>query len=64
MMMLCFSVPWNWSKKECEERDVALLGTYGLLSGEECNAMGGIPNAACPSDHLPLLAKFLFLPSR
>ncbi|XP_076464289.1 protein angel homolog 2-like isoform X2 [Babylonia areolata] len=44
-----------------EEGHLKLLGRYGLMSGEELDALGGIPNALVPSDHLCLITKFLLL---
>lgn len=38
---------------------LVLLATYGLLSENEVRDLGGLPNAAQPSDHLPLVAKFM-----
>ena len=37
-----------------------LLGRLGLLAGEEVDSLGGLPNLATPSDHLPLASSFLW----
>lgn len=44
--------------KHVSEMDLKLLGKYSLVSDNEIRSLGGLPNAVCPSDHLPLLAKF------
>lgn len=41
------------------EGKLKLLGRYGLLSTEELHDMGSLPNAFNPSDHLPIMVKFL-----
>lgn len=46
-----------------EEGKLSLLATYSLLSDRELRDMGGLPNISLPSDHLPLIAKFVFLDS-
>ncbi len=37
-----------------------LLSRLGLLAGKELDALEGLPSLASPSDHLPLVARFLW----
>ena len=41
------------------EGNLKLLNRLLLYTEEQCTAMGNLPNAKCPSDHLSLVAKFL-----
>ncbi|GAB6021838.1 Protein angel 2 [Chamberlinius hualienensis] len=45
--------------RDLREKSLMLLGTYRLLIPNELQSVGSLPNAAMPSDHLPLAAKFL-----
>ncbi|KAI9550997.1 hypothetical protein GHT06_000238 [Daphnia sinensis] len=46
--------------RESSRCNLHLLSRLGLLTGEELDALGGIPSLASPSDHLPLAARFLW----
>jgi len=46
------------SKDGRAEGNLKLVGRLALLTGPEISALGGLPSAICPSDHLPLLAEF------
>lgn len=46
------------SKDGRAEGKLKLVGRLSLLTGPEISALGGLPSAICPSDHLPLLAEF------
>ncbi|XP_071441885.1 protein angel homolog 2 isoform X2 [Hetaerina americana] len=41
------------------EGNLKLISRHGLLCKEECFAYGPIPNLGSPSDHFPLLCKFV-----
>jgi len=43
---------------QVKEGALRLLGRFGLFSEEEVVLAGGLPNAAMPSDHLPLVTHF------
>lgn len=46
--------------RETGRSNLHLLSRLGLLTGEELDALGGLPSLASPSDHLPLAARFLW----
>ncbi|XP_057372122.1 protein angel homolog 2-like isoform X2 [Daphnia carinata] len=46
--------------RESLRPNLQLLSRLGLLTGEELDALGGIPSLASPSDHLPLAARFIW----
>lgn len=46
--------------KDVQEGNLTLLGRYGLLTDSELGRMGSLPNRYFGSDHLALIAKFLF----
>ncbi|XP_076442040.1 protein angel homolog 1-like isoform X2 [Babylonia areolata] len=45
--------------RSIRDGQLKLLARYGLMSEQELDAMGGIPNQILPSDHLCLITKFL-----
>jgi len=47
-----------YSQSDCENPSLNLLSRLGLLSGAEVESLGGLPNLATPSDHLPLVSTF------
>jgi len=47
-----------YSRSEEGEPSLELVSRLGLLAGSEAEEMGGLPNLATPSDHLPLVATF------
>ena len=53
----CFSFPFH-SQSDSENPSLNLLSRLGLLSGAEVESLGGLPNLATPSDHLPLVSTF------
>ena len=46
-------------KLGAREGSLKLLGRLGLMSSDEIAQLGNLPNDVNPSDHLPLLARFL-----
>lgn len=49
----------NFNSRNVTEGRIKLLGRWGLLSKNEISAAGNLPNYENPSDHLPLMVKFL-----
>lgn len=49
----------NFSNRNVQEGRVKLLGRLGLLSQRELSSVGNLPNFQNPSDHMPLMVKFL-----
>ncbi|KAK3578525.1 hypothetical protein CHS0354_007781 [Potamilus streckersoni] len=45
--------------KRDEERKLTLLERYSLPTSRDLDSCGSLPNKTMPSDHLPLIAKFL-----
>ncbi len=45
---------------EFKNPNLQLLSRLGLLAGQELDGLGGLPSLASPSDHLPLVARFLW----
>lgn len=49
----------NFSNRNVQEGRIKLLGRLGLLSQGEISSVGNLPNFQNPSDHMPLMVKFL-----
>lgn len=49
----------NFNNRNVIEGRIKLLGRLGLLSQREIKSAGNLPNFQNPSDHMPLLVKFL-----
>ena len=49
----------NFNNRNVIEGRIKLLGRLGLLSQREIKSVGNLPNFQNPSDHMPLLVKFL-----
>uniref|UniRef100_T1J976 Endonuclease/exonuclease/phosphatase domain-containing protein n=1 Tax=Strigamia maritima TaxID=126957 RepID=T1J976_STRMM len=47
------------NRQYVKENDLKLLATYSLLCDDEVVSFGGLPNCTSPSDHIPLMAKFV-----
>ena len=52
----CFSEKYS----KIVENNLKLLSRLNLYTEKECIEMGHLPNKICPSDHLCLVAKFLW----
>ncbi|XP_061173572.1 protein angel homolog 2-like isoform X2 [Saccostrea echinata] len=55
----CKSRRGNFNNRNIIEGRIKLLGRLGLLSKKEISAAGNLPNYQNPSDHMPLMVKFL-----
>ncbi|XP_062617567.1 protein angel homolog 2-like isoform X2 [Saccostrea cucullata] len=55
----CKSRRGNFNNRNIIEGRMKLLGRWGLLSKKEISALGNLPNFQNPSDHMPLMLKFL-----
>jgi protein angel len=49
----------NFNSRNVNEGRIKLVGRWGLLSKNEISSAGNLPNYENPSDHLPLMVKFL-----
>ncbi|GLG98953.1 uncharacterized protein GBIM_05510 [Gryllus bimaculatus] len=56
-----YSNKWNPDTSSKEEGNLKLVARYKLLSADEAEDVGPIPNDSSPSDHYPLAAKFALL---
>ncbi|XP_021346985.1 protein angel homolog 2-like isoform X2 [Mizuhopecten yessoensis] len=50
---------YNRNHRDTKEGCLTLLGRLGLMSEEELNQIGTFPSKHHPSDHLPILSRFL-----
>ena len=48
------------SDSEASDSSLHLLSRAALLSASQVKSLGNLPNVASPSDHLPLVASFLW----
>jgi hypothetical protein len=54
-----FRTPFNPRVGKREENRLQLLGRYRLLNPDQSSQIGAMPTYGVPSDHYPLMAKFL-----
>jgi protein angel len=54
-----YTTPFNPRVGKREENRLQLLGRYRLLNPDQSSQIGAMPTYGVPSDHYPLMAKFL-----